>query len=308
MTSPDRRTSTRHEPPPEPWLARLLAPRSTSLAAAPRAAVVSPGAEPLAAGDGSIGVLLCHGFTGSPVSMRPWGEHLVDAGFRVRIPRLPGHGTSWQEMNQTTWPDWYAHVEAECRLLIEECEVVVLGGLSMGGALALRLAAAFGDRIAGLALVNPAVTSADKRMAAVPVLKLLTASIGAIGDDIAKPGISEQAYDRTPLRALASMLELWRVVGAQLDQVSQPLLLLISDEDHVVDPSSSKLIGDRVASSDVTRVRLERSYHVATLDYDAPLVFAASTEFFRRAAATRSSATTQESGGLDPQSDLAELD
>ncbi len=237
--------------------------------------------------------------------MRPWGEHLVDAGFRVRIPRLPGHGTSWQEMNETTWSDWYAHVEAECRLLFDECEVVVLGGLSMGGALVLRLAAAFGDRIAGLALVNPAVTSADRRMAAVPVLKLLTASIGAIGDDIAKPGVSEDAYPRTPLRALASMLDLWRVVGTELGRVKQPLLLLISDEDHVVDPSSSKLIGDRVASTDVTRVRLEHSYHVATLDYDAALIFEASTEFFRRAAAAPSSATSQEITGLDPQSDLA---
>lgn len=271
----------------QPWLARLLTPRSARLDRAPEPAPVSPGAEPYVAGDGPVGVLLCHGFTGSPVSLRPWAEHLAAAGFRVRLPRLPGHGTDWREMNLTTWSDWYACVEGECRTLLAECEVVFLAGLSMGGALALRLAAQFGDRIAGLALVNPAVTSADRRMAAVPLLRRITPSLAAIGDDIAKPGVSEEAYPRTPLRALASMIDLWQTIGAELAQVSQPLLLFVSHVDHVVDPSSAKLILRQVDSTDVTLTPLARSYHVATLDYDAEQIFSDSEAFFRRIAQPR---------------------
>lgn len=212
---------------------------------------------------------------------------MAAAGFRVRLPRLPGHGTDWREMNLTTWSDWYACVEGECRTLLAECEVVFLAGLSMGGALALRLAAQFGDRIAGLALVNPAVTSADRRMAAVPLLRRITPSLAAIGDDIAKPGVSEEAYPRTPLRALASMIDLWQTIGAELAQVSQPLLLFVSHVDHVVDPSSAKLILRQVDSTDVTLTPLARSYHVATLDYDAEQIFSDSEAFFRRIAQPR---------------------
>lgn len=265
-------------------MARLLTPRSSRLDRAPQPAPVAPGTEPYVAGDGPIGVLLCHGFTGSPVSLRPWAEQLVSAGFRVRLPRLPGHGTDWPEMNLTTWPDWYACVEQECRTLLAECEVVFVAGLSMGGALALRLAARFGDRIAGLALVNPSVTSADRRMVAIPLLSRCVPSIAAIGDDIAEPGVTEGAYPRTPLRALASMIDLWRTIGAELAQVSQPLLLFVSDVDHVVDPSSAKLILREIVSTDVTRTALRRSYHVATLDYDADQIFTDSEAFFRRIA------------------------
>ena len=63
---------------------------------------VLPGAEPfLHDGSDEIGMLLCHGFTGSPQSLRPWGEHLAAEGLTVRCPRLPGHGTDWREMNRT---------------------------------------------------------------------------------------------------------------------------------------------------------------------------------------------------------------
>ncbi len=278
MTSTTGRGSDRSEP----WLARLLTPRSAPLTHAPAPAEISAEAEPYVGGDGRIGVLLCHGFTGSPASLRPWAEQLATAGFRVRLPRLPGHGTDWREMNATTWPDWYAGLAAEFATLAGECERVVVGGLSMGGALALHLAAQLGPQVAGLALVNPSVTSADPRMAVIPALSRFVGSIPAIGDDIAKPGVSEHAYPRTPLRALASMTKLWRVVGGELPQVRQPLLLFVSEVDHVVDPSSAALIGARIGSSDVTRRTLTRSHHVATLDYDAELIFAESEAFFAR--------------------------
>ena len=149
------------------------------------------GAEPYAGGSGPNGVLLCHGFTGSPQSMRPWAEHLEADGFRVVLPRLPGHGTTWQELNQTRWEDWYAHVERAFLDLRAECERVFVCGLSMGGGLAIRIAEQHGDAVAGVAVVNPSIASADPRMRALPVLRHLVPSLAGIGSDIALPDVLE---------------------------------------------------------------------------------------------------------------------
>lgn len=214
--------------------------------------------------------------------MRPWAEHLQAEGFRVSVPRLPGHGTRWQELNTTRWTDWYAAIEREFLTLRAECRQVFVCALSMGGSLALRLAEQYGDDISGLALVNPSVTSEDKRMRAVPVLKRLRASTAGISSDIAKPGVDECGYDRTPLHAVDSLRELWRVVAADLPAVDQPLLLFRSVQDHVVDPSSAKLILSEISSSDRSERLLQRSFHVATLDFEAGDIFAESTTFIRR--------------------------
>ena len=122
---------------------------------------VLPGAEPFQADGGDVAVLLVHGFTGTPQSLRDWAEHHAAAGLTVRLPRLPGHGTRWQELNRTRWPDWYAAVERELLALAASGHRVVVGGLSMGGALALRLAQEHPDHVAGLVLVNPAVLYED---------------------------------------------------------------------------------------------------------------------------------------------------
>lgn len=239
-------------------------------------------AQPYSGGDGSVGVLLCHGFTGSPRSLRPWAEYLAADGFRVELPRLPGHGTHWRELNQTAWTDWYAEVDDAFRSLSAVCDRVFVAGLSMGGALALRLAEQHGDAVAGLVLVNPAVNITDPRMRILPVLSRVVASLDAIGNDIAKPGVDEGAYPRTPLPALLSQSRMWADVRADLAKVDQPLLVYRSREDHVVDPSSLEIIRAGVSSRDTRYETLERSYHVATLDYDAELIFSGSAEFFRR--------------------------
>ena len=241
-----------------------------------------PATEPFQAGEGPNGVLLVHGFTGTPQSMRPWAEHLVTAGFTVSLPRLPGHGTHWRELNATAWTDWYAHADAAFAELRDRCERVFLAGLSMGGALCLRLAEQHGDAVAGLVLVNPAIHITDPRMKILPVLKHLVPSLSAIGNDIADPAAREVGYDRNPLRALSSQTELWADVVANLNRVNQPLLVFRSEQDHVVDPSSLALLKEHVSSADAEFRTLTRSYHVATLDYEAPDIFAASVEFFRR--------------------------
>lgn len=249
---------------------------------------VQPGAEPFTH-DGSeeIGVLLCHGFTGSPQSLRPWGEHLAAEGLTVRCPRLPGHGTDWREMNRTRWADWYGCVAGELDALAARCATVLVGGLSMGGTLALRLAQERGPQVAGLVLVNPSVTTLRREMALLPVLSRVVPSMPPVGNDIAKPGVTELAYPRTPLRAANSLRGLWRVVRADLLRVTQPVLLYRSAVDHVVEPVSSRIVLSSIGSTDITEVVLPDSFHVATLDNDAATIFTGSVEFARRVHAQR---------------------
>lgn len=229
-----------------------------------------------------IGVLLSHGFTGSPASMVPWGKHLAERGYGVAVPRLPGHGTTWQEMNRTRWQDWYDELDRAFEKLSSEHDDVVVGGLSMGGGLVLKLAAERGRDVAGIMLVNAAVASNNRQLLAVPLLKWLVPSMPGIGNDIKKPGQEEFGYDRVPLKALGSMMAGWKAVRGDLARVTQPIVHFRSAEDHVVDPSSSQIIAGKVSSRDVQERILENSYHVATLDNDAPAIFEESVDFIRR--------------------------
>lgn len=254
----------------------------------PHALPLSVPADPDRTGGRRIGVLVQHGFTGSPHSMRAWAEHLAGLGYAVEMPRLPGHGTTWQQMNETGWDDWYGEVRRAYDKLAAENDVVVAAGLSMGGALVLRLAADHPGKLAGLVLVNPGVATRRLDVRLLPVLKRVTDSFPAIGNDIKKPGQDEHAYPKTPLRAAHSMMLGWKVLRADLPRVTAPLLYFRSTKDKVVDDLSERVILARVGSTEVTFRRLTDSYHVATMDNDAETVFAESAAFIARVAETAS--------------------
>jgi carboxylesterase len=252
--------------------------------------VVLAGAEPFSfpggdGPDGRTGVLLLHGFTGSPASMRPWGEHLAAEGFAVRGPRLPGHGTTWQDCNTTTEEDWLAEVHRAFDQLAAECDRVVVAGLSMGGTLAIRFAEQRPDDLAGLVLVNPSLMTLRRDAKLLPLLARLTPSWAPIAGDIKKPGVSELAYAKLPTRAMLALRRLWAVTRADLARISAPVLVFRSVEDHVVEPASAAALLAGISSSDVTEVLLEDSYHVATLDNDAERIFTASAAWIRDHAA-----------------------
>jgi len=248
----------------------------------PLATPYSRPARPELTGGRLVGVLLSHGFTGQPASITPWGEALAAKGYAVEVPRLPGHGTTWQEMSTTTWEHWYAEITKTFEKLVAENDAVVVGGLSMGGALVLRLAADHPDRVAGVVVVNPAVATKRLDVKLLPVLKHVVASFPGIANDIKKPGAEEHGYTRTPLRAAHSMMSAWAPLVADLPRVTAPLLYFRSTEDHVVDERSQPLITGRVSSRDVTVVPLENSYHVATIDNDAEKIYEDSAAFVAR--------------------------
>jgi len=249
------------------------------------ARTLSVSAKPELTGGRRVGVLLSHGFTGSPYSIRPWGEHLAERGYAVEVPRLPGHATTWKDMNTTRWSDWYGEIVRAFDRLRASVDAVVVGGLSMGGALALRLAADRNDELAGVIVVNPAVATGRKDVLALPVLKHLVPAFPAIANDIKKPGMDERAYPKTPLKAAHSMMQNWKPLVADLPRITVPVLYFRSTEDHVVDGLSQPLITGAVSSRDLTVRPLENSYHVATLDNDAQQIFEESAEFIARVTA-----------------------
>ncbi|GAB3566832.1 alpha/beta hydrolase [Spelaeicoccus albus] len=233
-------------------------------------------------GDGArIGVLVLHGFTGVPYAMRPLADAYAARGFAVRLPLLPGHGTNWRDLARTPFRAWQAATRSAYDQLAARCDHVFVCGLSMGGCLALDLAADT-PTVAGVVLVNPAIALSDPLLPLLPALQWVKASIPAIGDDIKKPGQTEHAYERTPLRATRSMTKLFRRTVAKLDLVTAPLLVFRSRVDHVVPARSSALILDRTASADTEEVVLQNSLHVATLDNDAPLIIDRSLAFIDR--------------------------
>jgi carboxylesterase len=240
---------------------------------------VLPGAEPFFHSGGTTGVLLCHGFTGSPATLRPWAEYLATAGLTVSLPRLPGHGTTWQEMGRTRWEDWYAEIERAYADLQGQASEIFAMGISMGGCLALRLAEQHGPEVAGLVLVNPSVTADTKLFLLAPVLKLVVPSLKGIGSDIKKEGAHELSYDRVPVRAAASLPQLWKLTQQRLADVTQPVLAYHSTADHVVGPASMRILQAALPAGQLTVRECGNSYHVATLDNDAGEIFAGSLEF-----------------------------
>ena len=239
------------------------------------------GAEPFSHRGGPSGVLVLHGFTGNPQSLRPLAERLAAAGLSVELPLLPGHGTAVEDMVPTRWADWSAAAEVAYRSLADRCQDVAVAALSMGGTLACRLA----ERepgIRALVLVNPMVEPPAESYREVlrGLLEAGTEVAPGIGSDIAKPGVSELAYPGSPLAPALSLFEGVDEVAAGLADIRCPVLLFSSRQDHVVPSSSGDLLAGAVAGP-VTRVWLERSYHVATLDFDASEIEERTLAFLR---------------------------
>ena len=230
------------------------------------------GAEPFSAPGGEHGALVLHGFTGTPHSVRGLARALADAGFAVEAPLLPGHGTSVDDMVKTGWADWWRCADEAYRELAERCRRrrarVVVAGLSMGGTLAAFLAAEHAE-IAGLVLVNPYVEPPAPSFR--DLLRGMRdsggTSIPSIGSDIADTGVKEVTYDATPIAPLLSLCEALDDLQPRLGRITCPVLVMTSREDHVVPPVSSDILASGVAGP-VERVRLARSFHVATLDHD----------------------------------------
>ena len=218
---------------------------------------------------GKIGVLVIHGFTSTPISIAPWAKFLNNSGYTVIAPLLPGHGTTWQQMNQTTWQQWYDEVEKSFLQLKQSCDRVFIAGFSMGATLALRLCQIRGSEVEGLIVLNPSVHDRRWFMKLLPVLKFLIGSVAKGPTDVAAPNPPLHSYARTPLKALDSLRNLWKLVERDLYLIDLPIMVAYSVNDHAVDPENSMTVIDNVFSVDIREVVFEHSFHNVPLDFDA---------------------------------------
>ncbi len=238
---------------------------------------IKPEARTIRVGDGEVGVVVSHGFTGCTHSVAGWAAALADSGLRVVAPRLSGHGTSWQDLDASNWQEWYSDVAAAYYELALDCRQVFVAGLSMGGALALRLAEM--HDVAGVLLVNPAIASRDTKLKLARWLHWLVPATPGVTSDIKKPGVEELGYRHTSVRAAGEMTQLWSLVRRDLHRISAPTLLFKSTEDHVVDGLSREILTAMLPQ--LQTVELHNSYHVATMDNDAELINTESIRFIR---------------------------
>jgi carboxylesterase len=247
---------------------------------------IMEGCEPFSARGSRDGVLVLHGFTGNPQSMRPVAEVLANQGYSVELPRLPGHGTSVEDLMTTTWDDWSGTALAAFDELAARCDAVAVLGLSMGGALACFVAESRSN-VAGLVLINPVVRPPDAaiRDGLRDLLAAGVETIDSIGSDIKKDGSIEASYGATPLVPVQSLFAALVDVEAGLSRITAPTLVLQSREDHVVTVDNGDAVVAHVAGP-VERVWLENSFHVATLDNDASLVEGSAVAFLKETFST----------------------
>lgn len=241
---------------------------------------ILPGAEPFFLEGDDRAVLLLHGFTGSTQGLRFIGEELNHKfGFTVSGPRLPGHGTSPDDMETTGYLDWLGAAEDAMHELVRQRKEVYVAGLSMGGALTLNLAARYPGIVKGIVPINAAAGILDGGMAELIMSRVAPARVPGIGSDIKLQGLVELAYSEVPVRCIKEVYILLAATGDLLHRITCPTLVIQSREDHVVPPANGPHIVNHVRSVDLRMLWLENSYHVATLDADKELIAARTGAF-----------------------------
>ena len=230
-------------------------------------------------GKSSVGVLLIHGFTGTPESLAPWAHGLNQSGMTVYVPRLAGHGSDWRELRKSDWGDWLDSAEQALADLEVQVDEVFVAGFSMGGAIALRLAELFPKRFAGLMLLNPTIMDNHIRMIAAKFLAPIIPSIKSEGTDVAKPNAKITSQSRLSTHAANSLHKFRHIVRRDLPLVHMPTAIYLSRQDHVVPPSNGLLIANSIRSRRVETHFFENSYHVVPQDFEVDELIQKSSAF-----------------------------
>ncbi len=242
---------------------------------------IMAGAEPFRMEGNGTGVLVSHGFTGTTQSVRPLGEALAAEGFTVAGPRLAGHGTTMEDHARSTASGWISSIQQDLAWLEGRCENVFIAGLSMGGMFSLYFAGTRPDLIKGAVPINACVYLNNPDLARLVFDPEAPATVPGVGSDIKAPGVKELVYPEVPVPPLKEFMAIMRVTDDLLPAITAPVLVLQSLEDHVVPPENGPYILERLGSTDKELVRLENSYHVATLDNDADFIAERTVGFIR---------------------------
>ncbi len=232
-----------------------------------------------------IGVLLLHGLTATTAEVRLLAEALHAQGYTISAPLLPGHGTSPEDLNETSWHDWAWAAEKAYQHLATVCDHVFVGGESTGGALALYLAAQHKD-IVGVLCYAPAIKLA------IPMRNMVRLYVSApLVHSVPKENVGSneywQGYRVNPLRAVVELVRLGREVRRQLPRISQAVLVMQGRNDKTVSADVGEIILDGVASERAEQHWLEQSGHVILLEKELPQITAVTLNFMQKVLAAQ---------------------
>lgn len=231
--------------------------------------------------ESEIGVLVIHGFTSTTSAMLGLAKKHAEAGFNVELPCLAGHGTKWEDLNKISYLDWIKDLETALTKLKKRSKKIFITGLSLGGGLALYLAGKHPE-LSGIILINNACVFTDPAFWFVPIIKKIVPSVKGVASDIADPNEKEIAYDRTPTNGVHEMLKMLKIMRPMLKDITLPILIFKSRQDHVIPIKSAIYTYNNLGGKSNELIWLEKSYHVAPLDYDKDLIAEKSIEFIRK--------------------------
>ena len=230
-------------------------------------------------GNNRKAVLLIHGYTGTPSEMLPLGEYLNKLGYTVLCRRLPGHGTSVGDLERTTADDWYAAAKDACEGLLGRYEDVYVAGLSMGGLLAIKLAALLPVKKA--ALISTPIYVQDRRAPLLPLLRFFIRSLPKFKKNYHELDKYCISYDRMPTKPLTSLFALLKECKTKLlGKITIPCLVLQSEIEHTVKPKSARYIYENLRAAGKKLVWFKHSGHILTLDVEHEQVFCEIASFF----------------------------
>ncbi len=243
--------------------------------------IVKRSPDPFYYSGGKTGILLIHGFTGTPSELRPMGQYFMERGYTVYAPLLAGHGTSPEDMLKTGWQDWWESVlVAYERFRKEKLEKIFVAGLSMGGSLSLYLAAQ--KPVNGVISMCTPVWIRDKRAMIVDLVRFFMPY--KVRRSQKPPEIEQHLvpYDRTPLKCVGSLNRLIRQVRNAMPRVQAPTLIVQACRDETVLPESADYIYKNISSREKYLSWYENSSHLITLDRERKKLFQEVEEFIQK--------------------------
>ncbi|HSN95290.1 MAG TPA: alpha/beta fold hydrolase [Anaerolineaceae bacterium] len=225
---------------------------------------------------GEDGIVLLHGFTASPVEVRQLADFLHSQGYTVSGPLLPGHGTHPDDLNRVKFEDWVHVSEEAVEALKATCKHVFIGGESMGGLVAMRVAELHPE-LAGVLLYAPGLQA--NNIWAAPLLKHF---IKYLKKDGAGNGFIWSGYNVYPIGGADEMRKLQKVVDKNLEKISQPVLLMMSKADTMVPQTVIETIQHSVSSDIIDLHVFEDSDHCILLDKYNQEAFEITLAFIRK--------------------------